>query len=326
MHKSLLAVTSLLSSFAVAQFPGPVGDPGTTAMSGDSSAFVAWAKQCHVIRGPQDISNPSLGVTTVGDSSLVPGKADAGVVSLGDGGSAIVTFSAPITNGAGYDFAVFENAFNDSFLELGFVEVSSDGVNFFRFPAASNSPASPQYGNSAMMDASKLDNLAGKYRALYGTPFDLQQLSGNPQLNINAITHVKIIDVVGSIDPSYARYDKNNNVINDPWPTAFASGGFDLDAVGVIHQAATGIHEINDNSLYAVYPNPFEGILNIRCSDVDKEGICHVKITNTLAETVMESDLSAEFTTIDLSVCKAGIYFITIESRASCTIKKLIKN
>lgn len=58
-----------------------------------------------------------------------------------------------------------------------------------------------------------------------------------PGLNLNSVTHIRIVDVVGSIDPLYATRDSLNRVINDPWPTFFETGGFDLDAVGVIHQA-----------------------------------------------------------------------------------------
>ena len=35
-------------------------------------------------------------------------------------------------NGNSWDFCVFENAFNDSFLELGFVEISSNGNDFYK--------------------------------------------------------------------------------------------------------------------------------------------------------------------------------------------------
>lgn len=72
----------------------------------------------------------------------------------------------------------------------------------------------------------------------------MQELTGIPQLNINSITHVKIIDVVGSINPTYGTHDKNNNIINDPWPTPFNSSGFDLDAIGVINQSAVGVEGI----------------------------------------------------------------------------------
>ena len=65
----------------------------------------------------------------------LPSTSPTTVVSLGDGGSITLTFAHPLSDGTGPDLAVFENAFNDTFLELAFVEVSSDGANFVRFPA-----------------------------------------------------------------------------------------------------------------------------------------------------------------------------------------------
>ncbi|MBP7808125.1 MAG: T9SS type A sorting domain-containing protein [Bacteroidia bacterium] len=311
-------VTSLL-----AQFPGPVGTLGTSAMHTDSSAFVAWGTQCKITRGYQDISNTSLGLTTVGDSSMVIGKADGSIVSLGDGGIAIITFSNPIVNGTGSDFAVFENAFNNSFLELAFVEVSSDGINYFRFPPTSNLPTSPQYTNDATIDATKIDNLAGKYRALYGTPFDLQELSGIPQLNINSITHVKIIDVVGSINTQYGTYDKNNSIINDPWPTPFNSSGFDLDAVGVINQSAVGVEEFEKSISFVIYPNPSNGMLNVGLEILNADS--KVQITNTLGQTLLNEPLFIPHSTFNIQHFPAGIYFVSIETKKGTSVTKLIK-
>ena len=34
----------------------------------------------------------------------------------------------------------------------------------------------------------------------------------------------------------YSRCDSQGHQINDPWPTNFPTGGFDLDAVGVINE------------------------------------------------------------------------------------------
>ena len=65
---------------------------------------------------------------------------------------------------------------------------------------------------------------------------------GITNLDINNITHVKIIDVIGSINQSYASYDSQGNIINDPFPTPYETGGFDLDAIGVIH-SFVGIEE-----------------------------------------------------------------------------------
>jgi hypothetical protein len=312
---------SIFCFSAAAQFPGPAGTPGSTAMHADSSAFSGWASQCKITRGYQDISNVTLGYTTVGDSSMATGKAGTnGVVSLGDGGIAILTFIAPITNGPGFDFAVFENSFSDSFLELAFVEVSSNGVNFFRFPATSNSPASPQYDNNANMDASLLDNLAGKYRALYGTPFDLQELSGIAQLDILNITHVKVIDVVGSVNVSYASYDKNNNIINDPWPTPFPSSGFDLDAVGVIHHAV-GIKEYINTYEFAIYPNPCQNRFQVWSAT---SGEFSLIIKDVLGNEISKRRCSS-LEAVDISELAAGTYILEMSYNNKFETKKLIK-
>ena len=165
---------------ASAQYAPQAGITGSTAMIASSDLFVGWATQCSIYRGFMNIADPSLGYASAGDSSLALGPADDYTVSLGDSGVAVLTFEHPIYNGPGADFAVFENGFldpaNDSqaFLELGFVEVSSDGVNYTRFPATSLTPDSVQMTNDSYMYANYLHNLAGSYIALYGTPFDLE--------------------------------------------------------------------------------------------------------------------------------------------------------
>ena len=234
-----LVPVSLWAQFAPAQ-----NLPGTTAMHADSSAFVAWATGCVAEPGPMNITNPNGGNAGAGwPASNVIGYPEGtmGVTCLGDGGMATVTFASPICNRPGPDFAVFENGFENAqtpgfwFLELGFVEVSSDGEHFFRFPAYSNTQTTTQIGGMGCIDPSQIHNLASKYGAMYGTPFELDEVPDDPLLDKEHITHVRIVDVVGCIDPQYATYDCQGNPVNDPWPTAFASGGMDLDAVGVIH-------------------------------------------------------------------------------------------
>ena len=227
-----------------AQFAPGQGQPGTTAMHADSSAFVAWATGCVAEPGPMNITDPGAGMAGAGwPASNVIGYPEGtmGVTCLGDGGMATVTFASPICNREGPDFAVFENGFANAqnpnlwFLELGFVEVSSDGENFFRFPAYSNTQTVTQLDGMGCIDPSQIHNLASKYGAMHGTPFELDEVPDDPLLDKEHITHVRIIDVIGNIDPEYATYDCQGNPINDPWPTPFASCGMDLDAVGVIH-------------------------------------------------------------------------------------------
>jgi hypothetical protein len=210
-----------------------------------------------------NIADTSLGLASAGDSSDALGIADDYTVSLGDGGSATVTFNHPIFNGPGFDFAVFENGFmtNDSnlaFLELGFVEVSTDGMRFVRFPAISHTEDTVQTPPFGSTDCSQLYDLAGKYIARYGTPFDLEELVDSPGIDVNNINYVKVIDVVGSIDSAYATHDHDGNIVNDPWPTPYASCGFDLDAVGVFNsKGAAGITAVEQGDL-KLFPNPVQ--------------------------------------------------------------------
>ena len=203
-----------------AQFAPAQDQPGTTAMHADSSAFVAWATGCTVERGPMRIDKPENGLASYGADSLALGKPGGtyDVVSLGDGGTATLTFESPIYNGEGPDFAVFENGFANAVnpdtwaLELGFVEVSSDGVNFFRFPAVTYVQTETQLGNAGSIVPAQLHNFASKYGAFYGTPFDLDEVEDNELLDKNRVTHVRIVDVVGNIDPEYATKDSEGHM------------------------------------------------------------------------------------------------------------------
>ena len=221
-------------------FCGAAGTEGSTAIAADSSAFVAWATGVVLTRGPWSIANPDGPLASFGGDTNAIGMATMNntmdAVSLGDGGSALVTFAHPIRNGEGPDFAVFENGFDDGSLELAYVEVSSDGVRFVRFPATCLTQTETQLANAGQSDPTNLNNLAGKYRIGYGTPFDLEELSDSTGINIDSIVYVRVVDVVGSIDPQYGTYDGYGHIVNDPWPTYFASSGFDLTGVGVIYE------------------------------------------------------------------------------------------
>ena len=244
MKKLLVILMAMVPVAVWAQFAPAQDQPGTTAMHADSSAFVAWATGCVAEPGPMNITNPSAGTAGAGwpaSNAIGFPQGTMGVTCLGDGGQATLTFASPICNREGPDFAVFENGFANSgnpemwFLELGFVEVSSDGVNFFRFPAISMVQTETQIDGFGCINPAQIHNLASKYGAMYGTPFELDEVPDDPLLDKNSITHVRIVDVVGCIQNGYCTYDSEGHIVNDPWPTPFASCGMDLDAVGVIH-------------------------------------------------------------------------------------------
>lgn len=269
MIKKLLFTLLLTSSLISAQSYAPPADqPGSTAIAKSSAVFIGWATGITVVRGPQDIAVPNSPLASNGTPAdgMKGGTSGSGVVCLGDGGSATLTFDTPISNGPGFDFAVFENGFSDTFLELAFVEVSSDGINFFRFPSHSETQTTTQIGGFGSVDCRYINNLAGKYKAGFGTPFDLSDVPNNALLDKDNITHVKIIDVIGTINPLYASYDSKGNIINDPYSTPFAAGGFDLNGVGVINQKTLGNKDFNLDTI-ALYPNPASDIVYLNSNE-----------------------------------------------------------
>ena len=319
MKLTLVIVLISMNVFAQGPYAPVAGSIGTTAMHKDSSAFTDWASACTIERGWKNITDTTLGKTSTGDIYSATEKSGVnGVVSLGDGGSAILTFSSPIINGNGPDFAVFENAFNNTFLELAHVEVSSDGINYFRFESFSLSQINTQIISD--VNATGIQNLAGKYRAQFGTPFDLEEMIGNTNLDVNNITHVKIIDVVGSINEQYGSFDSQGNIINDPFPTPFETGGFDLDAIGVIH-SFVGIKE--SPNTFKIFPNPAKEKATIIFDNLSDKTIQLIDLNG-----VIVFQLKSKSNQIDLDLFRysKGVYILKLIEGNNINIQKLLIN
>ena len=172
--------------------------------------------------------NPETGYGSLGD--LTHDQVVAGVAP----GSITLGFDTGIGNKAGADFAVFENGFaygspNGVFMELAFVEVSTNGNDFARFEAVSTNTA-PVGGSGGFSgwDSTNVFNLAGKNKSGWGTPFDLDQLAshalvGQGLLDLGNIQFVRLVDIPGTGD----YLDSLGNPILDAHPTK-GSGGFDF--------------------------------------------------------------------------------------------------
>jgi hypothetical protein len=284
-----------------AQYAPAAGFPGSSAIHKDSSIIVAWADSIFFERGYQVINDSSLGLASTGDASAATGKAlENGVLSLGDGGTATAYFKNGIRNQEGYDFAVFENGFNipgtnKYHIELAYIEVSCDGINFYRFANQSQSQDSLQTGNFEGLLPEQIDGLAGKYIAGYGTPFDLELLKDS--IGDSPVYYIRIRDVVGSISPMYGNFDSEGNIINDPWPTAFASSGFDLDAIAVLQNKQTGLFDFIADKKPICYPNPIhqDESLQIQLPSSNESTI---KIYNSIGQLLMESNFQSNKITL----------------------------
>ena len=100
----------------------------------------------------------------------------------------------------------------------------------------------PLTSRYSTLDPNTLTGLAGKHantEALaLGTAFDLAALEpvNNGIVDLNDVRFVRIVDIPGN----GAFVDATGHPIYDPFPT-MSSGGFDLEAIGVLHeQAYTG--------------------------------------------------------------------------------------
>lgn len=321
---SLLTALFLSAPLAAQEqgpFCGAVGTAGCNAIAQDSNIIVNWATGCTVVRGPVDIVNPDGPRVHYGTDNA--GVGPAGVittdaVSLGDGGTATLTFAHPIRNGAGPDFAVFENPFNDYFLELAFVEVSTDGERFVRFPATSLTQTDSQV--VSYVEPSDIHNLAGKYRVGYGTPFDLAELADSAGIDIDSIVFVRLVDVVGCIDPQYATYDAYGHIVNDPYPTndtQWGSGGFDITGVAVIHENNPSGVEQASSVISGVWPLPATDRIYVACHKVQID----IQIFDINGRLMQSGALHQGNNAIDISAFPAGIYLL----RAEGTTKKIVK-
>lgn len=193
-------------------------------------------------------------------------------------------FDQPIVNGPGPDFAVFENGFISDytipgtgsiagaiFAELAYVEVSTNGIDFIRFPSVSlmlpinaNGLTDLNFGGTGAygtIDPTNVYNVAGKHANAYGTaswgtPFNLKDVENAPNVlngtvDINNINYIKVVDIPGNgffkdsatilidpntIDPNTGlggTYYTTDHGIHDAWLT-WGSGGYDLEAIGAI--------------------------------------------------------------------------------------------
>jgi len=256
----VVAVLLLVVGLGGKAFAGPYTEAG---VSYEDAGILAWASGCVIqsesyagyprFGSPSSATGPARETGTTGDDDAI-----FYVVSLGIGGEATLTFDVTIADGAGADLAVFENARLagvNVFAELGFVEVSSDGVadHFVRFPNRSLTAGS--VGPFGSIDPTDVHNLAGKHvnsgDVGLGTPFDLADLAAEPMVlsgvvDLSNINYVRIVDIVGD----GLTLDSEGGGIYDAYPTDFLydhpelglleTGGFDLDAVAVLNVIVSG--------------------------------------------------------------------------------------
>lgn len=174
------------------------------------------------------------------------------VTTLGVGGEITLGFDVTIADGPGVDLTVFENGFEAGvgvFAEVAWVEVSTDGVHFARFPShysgpAGGLPSTAPYGTYSGLPggspvlANVVSNPISPFDPVVsgGDALDLADLAGDP-LVTNGLVDLAEIHFVRLVDiPHGTGTDSQGHVI---WDDSGASGSADYDAVAVIQHAGT---------------------------------------------------------------------------------------
>jgi hypothetical protein len=163
------------------------------------------------------------------------GQGSTDVVSLGSGGSIVLTFAPnAIVDGPGPDFIVFENPFwiggdpNNPYAEPGEISVSDDGTTWTTFPCAptANPGAADGTGVAAPYPAA-----CGGWQVVYSTPSN-----GISPVDPNAAGGL-VLDLA-TIGVTHARYVRIVDKTDEQCPEAGAkpdNNGFDLDAIAIIN-------------------------------------------------------------------------------------------
>jgi hypothetical protein len=160
------------------------------------------------------------------------------VLTLGEGGSVTLGFDVAIVDGPGADFTTFENGFvfgaGSVFSEVAFVEVSTDGVSFARFPSkyagsGTNMGAQRALCGGMPVVANALTNTVSAFDPSVsgGEAFDLADLANEPSVIagdvlLSDVHFVRLVDCAAGSTDAFGT------------PLA-AAGGADIDAVAVIN-------------------------------------------------------------------------------------------
>ncbi|MGA0867582.1 MAG: hypothetical protein ACO3UM_01490 [Planctomycetota bacterium] len=178
------------------------------------------------------------------------GRPDGRVHTLGIGGFLTLGFDVPIVDGPGADLVVVENAFRSfaapwmTFAEVCFVEVSTDGMHFARFPAQYTGPQvdpgafafvhTGDYAGLGGVAAADVAAEPANLASFGGDGFDLADLIAHPEVvagrvDLQDVREVRLVDVRTGVDA-----DAAGRPIRDA-----GAGAADVDGVVALHRQGT---------------------------------------------------------------------------------------
>ncbi|HPQ42044.1 MAG TPA: hypothetical protein PLV45_16870 [bacterium] len=225
--RRVLPVIAVFFGCVTAALADPFPDAVTAFTPGDSAGF-GQDQFPDIVLGPPEGAGTSAG--------------SLDVLSLGDGGSITLEFTDNIVeNGPGVDLIIFENAFYSAgnpenvFCEVAFVEVSEDGITYYRFPNDYNPEGTP------VNNPANWSGFAGVHPVLShpGNGIDPTNpdLAGGDAFDLDEVglDRIRFVRIIDTHEGENAAVDDDGDTIYDPGYPGGDNAGFDLDAVAAVY-------------------------------------------------------------------------------------------
>jgi hypothetical protein len=120
--------------------------------------------------------------------------------------------------------------------------------------------------------------------------------------------------VIGSVNDSFGTRDSKGRIINDPWPTPFASSGFDLDAVAVVNGSLLNTQEIELAGV-KVYPSLARVNEPIHISGQEDMSI---EVFNQRGQTILKTNET------EIKLDASGLYIFQVTLRDRVFTQKVV--
>ena len=248
-----------------------------------------------------------FGLPDTNASDYFQASSEEQVCSLGLGGEIIVGFkNRIITEGDGFDFTIFENAFINPatqkvFAEPAVVAVSQDGINYIEFP----------YNFETLAGCAGTIPTNGKYN-----PFNPDESGGNSfdlsEIGLKWASYIKITDITEKLleNPSHQYYDP-------------ILSGFDLDAIVGLHLS----EQFNSKQEKSSTDIDFKIIINdefLSISSTMPDESHKILTIYSITGKKVFTRLFTNYTFIDLTGTAAGLYIMTLRYSNKFISKKII--
>ena len=119
----------------------------------------------------------------------------------------------------------------------------------------------------------------------------------------------------------------NNSILGETeyYVTVTNNGCVAFDTISVNVETCTGIHQANNAFNINVYPNPNNGIFNLKI-DGDLPNDIEISIYNITGKQIINKTISKNNASFDMSSYAKGIYYLKISNESVNKVQKIIIN